>query len=141
MVLPIIIGIGVTIVAITTKSTIAAIHKFRHLTPAMIASLNNIRIDNPNSSVSKDPHNSHHAFLRARFPAAGFKEPMTEQEALLIMGIEGDDIINMDQKLLKQRYRKLMVANHPDHHGSQYLLQKINQAKDVLDRSYMFKRR
>ncbi|KAG5417401.1 MDJ2 [Candida metapsilosis] len=62
---------------------------------------------------------------------------MTEQEALLILGIEGDDILNVDKKMVRDRYRKLMVLNHPDKQGSQYLSQKINEAKDVLDKSYM----
>lgn len=65
---------------------------------------------------------------------------MTEQEALMIMGIEGDEIMHMDKKLLKERYRKLIVMNHPDKLGSQYLSQKINQAKDILDKSYLFKK-
>lgn len=62
---------------------------------------------------------------------------MTEQEALLILGIEGDDILNVDKKMVRDRYRKLMVLNHPDKQGSKYISQKINEAKDVLDKSYM----
>ena len=64
---------------------------------------------------------------------------MTELEALLILGIEGDEIVNFNKKLLRDRYRKLMILNHPDKNGSQYMSQKINQAKYVLDNSYMFK--
>lgn len=78
-----------------------------------------------------------HEFLRAKYPLVGFSEPMTEQEALDIMGIEGDDILNLNRQMLKTRYRKLMVMNHPDKNGSQYITQKINQAKDVLEKSYM----
>lgn len=142
MVLPIIIGVGATIIALTAKSTIAAVQKFRWLTPAMIASLNNIRIENPTTSIIlKDgkphPHHKMHEFLRSKYPLAGFGEPITEQEALSIMGIEGDDILNLNKEMLKSRYRKLMVMNHPDKNGSQYITQKINQAKEILDKSYM----
>ncbi|KAK6201048.1 mitochondrial chaperonin of the DnaJ family [Scheffersomyces amazonensis] len=143
MVLPIIIGVGATVVALTIKSSVAAYSKFLHLTPQMIASLNNIKLirpDEDNLSIKKsDPNYAHILYLRSRYPASGFKDPMTEQEALLIMGIEGDDIVKFNKKLLRERYRKLIILNHPDKSGSQYISQRINQAKDVLERSYMFK--
>ncbi|KAK6461796.1 mitochondrial chaperonin of the DnaJ family [Scheffersomyces coipomensis] len=143
MVLPIIIGVGATVIALTVKSTFAAYSKFVHLTPQMIASLNNIKLVRPNDNdinVSKtDPNYSHIKYLRLRYPHSGFKDPMTEQEALLIMGIEDDDIIKFNKTLLRERYRKLIILNHPDKSGSQYISQRINQAKDVLEKSYMFK--
>ncbi|ABN66249.2 mitochondrial chaperonin of the DnaJ family [Scheffersomyces stipitis CBS 6054] len=142
MVLPIIVGIGATVLALTAKSTIAAYRKFLFLTPQMIASLNNINLvdDQGDSRLDKsDPNFSHIRFLRSHYPNAPFSEPMTESEALLILGIEGDEIVNFNKKLLRDRYRKLMILNHPDKNGSQYMSQKINQAKYVLDNSYMFK--
>lgn len=39
--------------------------------------------------------------------------------------------------MIRDRYRRLMILNHPDKNGSQYLSQRINQAKDILDKSYM----
>lgn len=143
MVLPIVIGIGATVAALTVKSTISAYRKYLLLTPHMIASLNNIRLNALSSSTDdgkSHPHAQIHQVLRRKYPRAGFNDKMTEQEALMIMGIEGDDIMRMDKKLLKERYRKLMVMNHPDKLGSQYLSQKINQAKDILDKSYLFKK-
>lgn len=142
MVVPIIIGVGATVLALTARATISAAQKYKWLTPAMIASLNNIRIENSATSIIlKDgklhPHHKMHEFLRSKYPLVGFAEPMTEQEALDIMGIEGDDILNLNRQMLKTRYRKLMVMNHPDKNGSQYITQKINQAKDVLEKSYM----
>lgn len=143
MVLPIVIGLGATIAALTAKSTISAYRKYLLLTPYMIASLNNIRLNSPTPTTEGGklhPHDSIHRFLRQKYPRTGFNDKMTEQEALMIMGIEGDEIMHMDKKLLKERYRKLMVMNHPDKQGSQYLSQKINQAKDILDKSYLFKK-
>lgn len=143
MVLPIVIGLGATIAALTAKSTISAYRKYLLLTPHMIASLNNIRLNSPTPTTEGGklhPHDSIHRFLRQKYPRTGFNDKMTEQEALMIMGIEGDEIMHMDKKLLKERYRKLMVMNHPDKQGSQYLSQKINQAKDILDKSYLFKK-
>lgn len=147
MVLPIIIGVGATVAALTVKSTLSAYRKFVLLTPLMIASLNGIRLVNDDDDVSgamakarsMDPNYLHHKFLRRTYANTGFRDPMTEQEALLVLGIEGDDIVTADKKLVRDRYRKLMVLNHPDKNGSQYISQRINQAKDVLDKSYMFK--
>ncbi|KAK6458713.1 mitochondrial chaperonin of the DnaJ family [Scheffersomyces xylosifermentans] len=142
MVLPIIVGIGATMVALTAKSTIAAYRKFVLLTPQMIASLNNIKLTDSESDSrldKTDPNYSHIRFLRSHYPNAPFKESMTEQEALLVLGIEGDEIMNFNKKMLRDRYRKLMILNHPDKNGSQYISQKINQAKEVLENSYIFK--
>ncbi|KAI5970462.1 MDJ2 [Candida margitis] len=141
MVVPIVLGIGVTVIALTARATISAYRQYLHLTPAMIATLNNIKltnIDDISSTVKKsDPRYLHYKFLRSKYPNRTFLTPMTEQEALLILGIEGDDILNVDKKMVRDRYRKLMVLNHPDKQGSKYISQKINEAKDVLDKSYM----
>ncbi|EMG50600.1 MDJ2 Mitochondrial DnaJ 2 [Candida maltosa Xu316] len=141
MVLPIVVGLGATIIALTAKATIAAYRQYLHLTPVMIATLNNIKLINLESSMSSmnkaDPRYEHYRYIRSKYPNRGFTDPMTEQEALLILGIEGDDILNVNKKMIRDRYRKLMILNHPDKLGSLYLSQRINEAKDVLDKSYM----
>lgn len=139
MVLPIVVGIGATVVALTLKTTVSAVRKFNLLTPSMIASLNNIKVAEESPRFSNHPHATQHQYLRNRFPNLPFSSRMTEQEALLIMGIEGNDIMKLNKTMLKTRYRQLMIMNHPDKNGSQYLTQKINQAKDTLEKSYLMK--
>lgn len=142
MVLPIVIGVAATIAALTGKAIAKTVRRFDRLSPQMIASLNKIRLETHlHSGPTKvDPNDSHIRYLRSRFNNAGFQQVMTEREALLILGIEANEIASLDKDLLRQRYRKLMVENHPDRSGSVYLSQKINQAKDVLEKSYMFRK-
>ena len=33
---------------------------------------------------------------------------------------------------MKEAHRKIMIANHPDSGGSDYIASKVNEAKDVL---------
>lgn len=136
MVVPIIAGLGITVAALMAKTTIAACGRYRKLTPQMIAAMNGIKVsyrDDTNNLTIYDE-------LRRRFPNSGFEERMTEREALLILGIEEHEIDLLDSKMVKDRYRKLMIQNHPDKNGSQYLSQKINQAKDVIEKSYLLKK-
>lgn len=133
MVLPILISVGITAVAVAARVTISAARKFQFLTPQMIASLNNIKVPPP---VSRNPEIQR---LRQAYANEGFKQKMTEQEALQILGIQGDDILRLDRKMVKERYRQLIMVNHPDRNGSQYMSQKINEAKAVLDRSVLVK--
>lgn len=108
----------------------------------MFATLNNLRIQQHESSslTTQDGQASHLRYLRSRFNASGFDHSMTEREALLILGIEANDISGLTKENLRQRYRKLMIMNHPDKHGSVYLSQKINQAKEILEKSYIFRK-
>ncbi len=58
-------------------------------------------------------------------PAAG---PMTEKEALEVLGLEpGATAHEIDRA-----YKKLMVKLHPDSQGSDWMAAKLNQARDIL---------
>ena len=56
------------------------------------------------------------------------QSPMSRDEALRVLGLGadagGDDI--------RAAHRRLMLQNHPDKGGSDYLASKVNEAKDVL---------
>ncbi|CDR48039.1 CYFA0S44e00100g1_1 [Cyberlindnera fabianii] len=138
MVLPIIIGVGVTAAAITIKSAIQATIKFQKLSRVRIAQLNGLKIP-----TESHMHNIHiDESLRERFRRfpGGFDNKMTEREALSVLGITPDHIMKLTKEELKMKHRKLMMSNHPDRGGSAYLAMKINEARDILEKSYMFKR-
>lgn len=140
MVVPIIAGIGLTVGALTIKLTLAALRKFRHLTPQMIAQLNGLKLVDPNAGVKLDkldPRYDQYQYIRSNYANEGFKPRITEDEALAILGITGNDILQINKKMVHDRWRKLMLLNHPDRQGLQYLSQKLNEAKDVLENSYM----
>ena len=53
---------------------------------------------------------------------------MTRDEALSVLGL-GPDARDDD---IRAAHRRLILQNHPDKGGSDYLASKVNQAKDVL---------
>jgi hypothetical protein len=59
------------------------------------------------------------------------KGKMTIEEAEDILGLKP----GYTQEDVKSAYQKMMLKNHPDHGGSDYLASKINEAKDVLLKS------
>lgn len=54
--------------------------------------------------------------------------PMERQEAMQILGLEGD----ITRKDITQAHRSLMGKFHPDKGGNTYLATKLNNARDIL---------
>ncbi|KAF5204837.1 Mitochondrial import inner membrane translocase subunit tim14 [Thalictrum thalictroides] len=63
-----------------------------------------------------------------KFYQGGFEKVMTKREAALILGVRE----RSDMEKIKQAYKRVMLANHPDAGGSPFLARKINEAKDLL---------
>ncbi|KAK0204842.1 hypothetical protein DFS33DRAFT_700469 [Desarmillaria ectypa] len=62
----------------------------------------------------------------------GFKAKMDRKEAIAILGLKDGPLL---RNKVKDAHRYIMLANHPDRGGSPYLASKINEAKDLLDKT------
>jgi hypothetical protein len=60
--------------------------------------------------------------------APGRAGAMRREEALRVLGLTGDPT----PEEVAEAHRRLMMTNHPDHGGSDYLAAMINEAKGVL---------
>jgi UPF0716 family protein affecting phage T7 exclusion len=54
--------------------------------------------------------------------------PMTREEALEILGLEGE----VTEEEIEAAYKKLIKKVHPDQEGSDWLATKLNEARDFL---------
>ena len=61
------------------------------------------------------------------FKKTGFKKKMNVNEAKAIFNIN-----KLDKNEINKRYNQLIFKNHPDMDGSEYLMSKINEAKQIL---------
>ncbi|KAF8150801.1 hypothetical protein B0H34DRAFT_730217 [Crassisporium funariophilum] len=62
----------------------------------------------------------------------GFKAKMDRKEAIAILGLKDGPKMRSQ---LKDAHRHIMLANHPDRGGSPYIASKINEAKDLIDKT------
>ncbi|AMD21088.1 HEL193Cp [Eremothecium sinecaudum] len=142
MVLPLIVATGITIVALTTKSGIKAWNAYKKLTPAMIARLNNLQYNRhidptyPYKYRSKLPKDIQHSLEQYY---GGFNKRMTEAEALQILHISASEVKHLNMAMLKRKHRTCMIKNHPDKDGSPYLAMKVNEARDILEKSSLLR--
>ena len=63
-----------------------------------------------------------------RFYEGGFEASMSRREAALILGVRQ----SATEEKVKSAHKMIMIANHPDSGGSDYLAAKINEAKDMM---------
>ncbi|GAD99770.1 mitochondrial DnaJ chaperone (Tim14), putative [Paecilomyces variotii No. 5] len=66
------------------------------------------------------------------FYKGGFEPRMTRREASLILSLS-ERTLTKDK--VRKNHRQLMLLNHPDRGGSPYLATKINEAKELLDKT------
>ncbi|KDR78865.1 hypothetical protein GALMADRAFT_244501 [Galerina marginata CBS 339.88] len=62
----------------------------------------------------------------------GFRAKMDRKEAIAILGLKDGPRMRTQ---LKDAHRHIMLSNHPDRGGSPYLASKINEAKDLLEKT------
>lgn len=65
-----------------------------------------------------------------KYYKGGFEQKMTRREASLILGVSP----TAPKSKVKEQFKKVMSANHPDRGGSPYVAAKINEAKDLLEK-------
>ncbi|KAK5773575.1 Mdj2p PWA37_002485 [Arxiozyma heterogenica] len=145
MVLPILIGCGVTVLALSIQSSFRAWNVYKTLTPITIAKLNGIKFNQVHSDLSSDPRflsNNINPILRKNLEQyyGGFGHIMNESEALLILNISSEEIKDLDSEMLKRKYRKALILNHPDKGGSPYVTTKINEARELLFNSVLVRK-
>lgn len=144
MVLPILIGCGVTLIALSAQSASRAWNVYKTLTPIAIAKLNGIDVKE-NHNLETDlrfQSNRLNPIIRQQLEQyyGGFHHNMNESEALLILNISSDEIKQLDANMLKSKYRKALFQNHPDKGGSPYMATKINEARELLSRSILLQK-
>jgi len=67
----------------------------------------------------------------------GFRSKMDRREAIAVLGLKDGPVMKTQ---IKDAHRQIMIANHPDRGGSPYLASKINEAKDLLEKTDLKKR-
>ena len=65
---------------------------------------------------------------KIKYLEGGFLDKMTRREAGQILGIRESSNTNA----VKDAHRKIMMMNHPDAGGSDFVAAKINEAKNLL---------
>ncbi|KAK2845287.1 Mitochondrial import inner membrane translocase subunit tim14 [Arthroderma sp. PD_2] len=66
------------------------------------------------------------------FYKGGFEPKMNKREASLILSLS-ERTLTKDK--VRANHRKMMLLNHPDRGGSPYLATKINEAKEMLEKT------
>lgn len=100
----------------------------------LLSLLTEVRADAESAALLESFLDRAHPDWRARSheagaaPAAPSSAAMSEDEALLVLGLQK----GAGPEEVKSAYRRLMTQLHPDRGGSDYLAAKINAAKAVL---------
>ncbi|CAG5134525.1 unnamed protein product [Candidula unifasciata] len=67
----------------------------------------------------------------SKYYRGGFEAKMSRREAGLILGVSP----SASKIKIKEAHKRIMLLNHPDKGGSPYIAAKINEAKDLFEKS------
>ncbi|XP_033227049.1 mitochondrial import inner membrane translocase subunit TIM14 isoform X2 [Belonocnema kinseyi] len=70
------------------------------------------------------------SLANSKYYKGGFEPKMSKREASLILGVSP----TAPKMKIKEQFKRVMIANHPDRGGSPYIAAKINEAKDLLEK-------
>ncbi|MCJ1466125.1 mitochondrial import inner membrane translocase subunit TIM14 [Pseudocyphellaria aurata] len=70
--------------------------------------------------------------LGKSFYKGGFEPKMNRREAALILQLSER---SLTREKIRKNHRQLMLLNHPDRGGSPYIATKVNEAKELLEKS------
>lgn len=101
-------GLGIAAVSLVGRTVLQVFPKFA---PIISTQLNNL--------------------APSKYYRGGFQPSMTKTEAAQILGVS--PLTNL--KRIRESHKRIMIANHPDKGGSPYLATKINEAKDLLEKT------
>ncbi|XP_011505948.1 PREDICTED: mitochondrial import inner membrane translocase subunit TIM14 isoform X2 [Ceratosolen solmsi marchali] len=76
------------------------------------------------------PQLNSQSMANSKYYKGGFEQKMTRREAGLILGVSP----GAPRAKVKEQFKKVMSANHPDRGGSPYIAAKVNEAKDLLEK-------
>jgi DnaJ family protein C protein 19 len=64
----------------------------------------------------------------SKYYEGGFDDTMTRREAALILGVRE----SADKQRIQHAHRQILILNHPDTGGSNFIASKVNEAKELL---------
>ncbi|XP_058802814.1 mitochondrial import inner membrane translocase subunit TIM14 [Phymastichus coffea] len=81
-------------------------------------------------AVKNMPKLDTQSLANSKYYKGGFEQKMSRREAALILGCSP----TASKAKVKEQFKKIMSANHPDRGGSPYIAAKVNEAKDLLEK-------
>ncbi|KAI3640783.1 hypothetical protein MIR68_001661 [Amoeboaphelidium protococcarum] len=117
MATPFIAGLGIAAAAFGTRAALRAYKQHGHKLSGVASQIN----QGINST-----------FGASGYARGGFEAKMNKREAAQILGLRE---AGLTRDKIKEAHRRIMLLNHPDRGGSPFMASKINEAKDLLEKT------